>query len=319
MAKIQGKQVENIFNASIASAAAIATTKLADGADFIKRTGTVAFTADQSHGGFKITSLADGVAATDAATYGQVTAFAGGLSWRQAVRAGTTVNIVLSGPQTIDTVSVIAGNRVLVKNQSSTFENGIYLAAAGAWTRALDMDAASEFDGSAVFIQEGGQQSTAWTETATVVTIGVDPVVFVQFDSSVITATNGVQRIGNVLSILPDGDSTSVSGSGLKAAVPSSNNKGQAAALTVSDFDTAGVSITSTPGGDGIPAVMVNGIQAEVGQAVKTKDCYFSADGGTTARAIAAIVAGDTLYWVGSVAGFQLATTDRISINYNAA
>ena len=318
MAKIQGKQVEEIFNASIAAAAAIATTKLADGADFIKRTGTVAFTADQPHGGFKITGLADGVAATDAATYGQVTALAGGLSWKTAVRAATTVNITLSGTQTIDTVSVVATNRVLVKNQTLPEENGIYVAAAGAWARATDMDSASEFDGAACLIQEGSQQSTAWTETATVVTVGVDPVTFVQFDSAVITATNGLQRVGNVLSILPDGDSTAVTGSGLKASVPTTANKNQASAATTVDNDTTGITITTTPGGNGMVDVLVNGLQYTLGQGTKISvDAYFSADGGTTARAIAAIVAGDTLYWNQSVAGFNLAVIDKISLNYN--
>src|SRR3972149_10971438 len=116
MAKIQGKQVENIFDASIATAAAIATSKLADGADFIKRTGAVPFTADQSHGGFKITSLANGTSANDAVNKSQLDAISSGLSWKQAVRAATTANITLSGAQTIDTVSVVASDRVLVKN-----------------------------------------------------------------------------------------------------------------------------------------------------------------------------------------------------------
>jgi hypothetical protein len=63
--------------------------------------------------------------------------------------------------------------------------------------------------------------------------------------------------------------------------------------------------------------VYVNGACQILGDGVKTKDCYFSADSGTTAKTIATIAAGDTLYWVGSVAGFQLAATDVISFNYN--
>ena len=64
---------------------------------------------------------------------------------KTAVRTATTANITLSAPQTIDGVSVVAGDRVLVKNQTATEDNGIYLAAAGAWTRALDLNAISKF------------------------------------------------------------------------------------------------------------------------------------------------------------------------------
>ena len=62
--------------------------------------------------------------------------------------------------------------------------------------------------------------------------------------------------------------------------------------------------------------VFVNGLAVRVGDGVKTKDCYFSADDGATARAIAAIATGDKLFWVGSVAGYQLATTDLIDFDY---
>jgi hypothetical protein len=57
------------------------------------------------------------------------------------VRVATTANITLSAPQTIDWVSIIAWDRVLVKDQSTASQNGIYLCAAGAWTRATDFDA----------------------------------------------------------------------------------------------------------------------------------------------------------------------------------
>jgi len=54
-------------------------------------------------------------------------------------RCATTATITLSGLQTIDTISVSAGDRVLVKNQSSGVQNGIYIVASGAWTRSADI------------------------------------------------------------------------------------------------------------------------------------------------------------------------------------
>lgn len=74
---------------------------------------------------------------------------------KNSVKAATTANITLSGTQTIDGVSVVAGDRVLVKNQSTTSNNGIYLASATAWTRALDAETASEIAGGTVYVDQG--------------------------------------------------------------------------------------------------------------------------------------------------------------------
>jgi len=63
--------------------------------------------------------------------------------------------------------------------------------------------------------------------------------------------------------------------------------------------------------------VSVNGVIVDVGDGAKNQDCYFSGDGGATARAIENIAAGDTIHWMGSIAGYQLDTTDRISLNYD--
>ena len=64
--------------------------------------------------------------------------FATGLSWKQPVLCGTTANITLSGVQTLDGISAVAGSRVLVKNQTAAAENGIYISAASAWSRSTD-------------------------------------------------------------------------------------------------------------------------------------------------------------------------------------
>lgn len=102
------------------------------------------------------------------------------------------------------------------------------------------------------------------------------------------------------------------------AGTPTKNDKFITALATVSDFDAATASgITTTPSSDGFVEVMVNGVMQHLGDGVKTTDCYFSSDGGTTAKTIANIAAADILYWVGTVAGYQLAVTDKLSYNYN--
>jgi hypothetical protein len=115
---------------------------------------------------------------------------------------------------------------------------------------------------------------------------------------------------------------TAIAGSGItpqgggiiSAPRMASGDQFEAASATSSDGDTSGVTIAAAPAG--MVNVIVNGIMQELGQGVKTKDCYFSADGGSTARAISAIAANDTLYWNGSVAGFQLDTNDKITLSY---
>lgn len=71
------------------------------------------------------------------------------------VRAATTANITLSGAQTIDGISVVAGDRVLVMNQTTNSANGIYVAAAGSWSRATDADTSAEIAGGIVRVQSG--------------------------------------------------------------------------------------------------------------------------------------------------------------------
>jgi len=81
-------------------------------------------TADVSLNSRKITNVADPVSAQDAATKSYVDGVAQGLDAKHSVRAATTANITLAGAQTVDGVSVVAGDRVLVKNQSSAAQNG---------------------------------------------------------------------------------------------------------------------------------------------------------------------------------------------------
>ncbi len=98
------------------------------------------------------------------------------LFWKTDVDVTTTgVTLVLSGEQTIDGV-LTSTSRILVKDQGNKEENGIYVTGAGAWTRATDLDAASEFLNAAVFVTSGTAfTDSAWRQTEEVGTVGVDP------------------------------------------------------------------------------------------------------------------------------------------------
>lgn len=124
-------------------------------------------TADVSFNSKKITNLLDPTNVQDAATKNYVDNVASGVDVKGSVRAATTANITRSAPQTIDGVAVIAGERVLVKNQTAPAENGIFVVAAGAWARATDMDTWAEVPGSFTFVEEGTVHAdTAWVATA---------------------------------------------------------------------------------------------------------------------------------------------------------
>ena len=93
----------------------------------------------------------------------------------------------------------------------------------------------------------------------------------------------------------------------------------QTALVTTADGDSTGATITYTPFSDSYVSVEVNGLEVNVGDGAKDEPCYFSADGGTTAKAVADIEAGDTLYWMGSIAGYELEADDEIDISYQAS
>lgn len=102
-----------------------------------------------------------------------------GVTRKEAVACATTANITLSGEQTIDGVTTSA-SRVLVKNQSAAAQNGIYVSAAGAWTRATDMDAAGEVQGAAVYVTGGTANAGKTFYTGSeVTTLGADPIAWV--------------------------------------------------------------------------------------------------------------------------------------------
>lgn len=354
MALIKGKQLAN---------GAIVEAKLADSAVTVDKIANSVITAAKLNisGEAWDLSAASSVSvpapssSAHAATKGYVDAVQQGLDVKASVRLATaaalenwdvsTANKTLTAPTigatTIDNVAIAAGNRILVKNQSSGVENGIYVVTtAGDGSTATVLTRADDFDtdakvtpGAFTFVEEGSANSdSGWVlSTNATITLDTTALTFTQFSSAgVVSAGDGLTKTGTVLSVnagdgleIASGDvqikaqnsSVGVSADGLQAAVSYVQTEAVASTLSSNDSSTS-ITMDATPAGSSFVQVLVNGVMVELGNGVKTKDAYFSADSGSTARAFSAIAAGDTLFWNGGIA-FELDTDDRIDIIYS--
>ena len=128
-----------------------------------------------------------------------------GLDVKASVRAATVSDISLSGLQTIDGVALVSGDRVLVKNQSVSSANGIYVADAFGWSRSSDADTSAEVSaGLYVFVSEGiTQGGSGWLLTSPdPITVGSSNLVFQQFTGTgQITAGAGLSLSGNTINV----------------------------------------------------------------------------------------------------------------------
>jgi hypothetical protein len=210
-----------------ATATALQTARAINGVNF---DGTSAITVTAAAGTLSGTTLAAGVTAsslTSLGTIASLTATAGtvanapsgstdianksyvdtvaqGLDAKASCVAATTADITLSGAQTIDGVSIVAGNRVLVKDQTLSENNGIYLCASGAWTRTTDADTWDELTSAFTFIEQGTVNAdTGYVCTANAGgTLGTTALPWSQFSGAgTFTAGTGLTLTGSVFSL----------------------------------------------------------------------------------------------------------------------
>jgi len=152
----------------------------------------------------KITGLGTPTDAADAATKAYVDALGEGLHIHASVVAATTANITLAtdveNGDVLDGVTLATGNRILVKNQSTASQNGIYVvAASGAPSRAADFDSSAEIDGGDFVFVTGGtvNDNRGFVQINTVGTVGTDAIEFSQFSGAgTFTAGNGLTLTG---------------------------------------------------------------------------------------------------------------------------
>ena len=261
--------------------------------------------ADVSANSQKITSLATPTATTDAATKGYVDSVSQGLDVKDSVKVATTANITLSGTQTIDGVAVSADERVLVKDQSTASQNGLYLCKASAWARTSDLAAGANAAGMFTFVEQGtvnADNGFSCTSNSGSAVVGTNDLTFAQFSGAgSVTAGDGLDKTGNTLSL------------DLKA------NGGLVIESTEVAVDLAASSITGTLaiGDGGTGATSASAARTALGLAIGTNVQAFDAQ----LSDIAGLTPTDSNFIVGDGSNFVLesGSTARASLGAQAS
>ena len=227
-----------------------------------------------------------------------VDAVAQGLAFKQPANFTTTGNITLSGLAVQGngdwTATLTAGNRILVKNQTAGADNGIYVAAAGAWSRSSDANTWNEIVSAYLFVLAG----TVWAGSSWVDTnqqggtLGTTPITFTQFsNNATYTAGTGLTLSGFQFSITPVGTAGTY-GSASQVPVIVTNASGQVSSVTntaiaIANTQVSGLGTMSTQNANAVAITggTINGatIGASTAAAITgttiTATSYFSGPG----------------------------------------
>ena len=167
------------------------------------------------------------------------------------VRIASTANLGLTGLAAIDGVTPVAGDRILAKNQTTTTQNGVYVAAAGAWARSTDADVSAEvLSGTLVVVNEGTQANTAWTLTTDgTINLGVTGLTFARFNSDALTLNGAVDAVVATANTLVKRGADSTILAANHASLGSAGAAGTAIVANASGFvPTAALPPTGIPG-----------------------------------------------------------------------
>lgn len=232
----------------------------------------------------KITGLGTPTDSADAATKAYVDAVAEGLHVHESCRVTTDANVSiatgLENGDTLSGVTLATGDRVLVKNQTTASENGIYVVqASGQAVRALDFDTAAEVDsGDFVFVTSGTYANTGWVQTSRPATVGTDAISFQQFSGAgTFTAGNGLTINGSEFNVGGTADRITV---GADAVDIAATYVGQSSITTLGTITTGvwnGTDIAVADGGTG--ASTAAGARSNLGATTK----YAASNGALTA------------------------------------
>ncbi len=262
-------------------------------------------------GANRVANVAEPTQAQDAATKSYVDAVKTGLDVKDSVRVATTVAGTLAtsfeNGDTVDGISLATGNRILIKDQATASENGIYTVnASGAPTRSTDMDAPLEISGGVfTFVEQGTANADAGFVLATdgAITLGTTSLSFVQFSGAgQITAGSGLSKTGNTLDVNVDDSSIEIDGDILRVKALGITNPMIAAAtidLTAKVTNTLPVA----NGGTGLSSITSNHLVYGNGSSAITTLAPGTFDSGNSVGQILSVNSSGTPTWTSTIDG----------------
>ena len=205
--------------------------------------------------------------ATASAAKAYADSVASGLDVKESCKIATTANITLSGTQTIDGVAIAADQRVLVKDQSTASQNGIYLCKAGSWARSSDFANGSSEAGAFTFVEEGtvnADSGFVCTNNSGSDVVGSDPIAFSQFSGAgSILAGDGLAKSGNTLSVNVDDSSLEIVGDALQ--VKASGVTNAMLAGSIADSNLLTISTSNKVSGSAVQLAGSGGLEDSTG------------------------------------------------------
>ena len=210
----------------------------------------------------RITSVATPTGGTDAANKNYVDAQLQGLDVKNSVRVATTANGTLSSAfangQTVDGITLATNDRILIKDQSTGSENGIYTVnASGAPTRATDFDANSEVTGGAFFFAEEGTTNADNGFVLTndgAITLGTTALTFTQFSGAgQVIAGSALTKSGNTLNVAVDNSSIEINSDALRVKASGITNAMLAGSIDLTAKVTGALPVGN--GGTGLTSI----------------------------------------------------------------
>lgn len=149
----------------------------------------------------KVVNLPSPVDNGDAANKAYVDSLIEGLAWKDSARVATQSNLNLSSPgATIDSVTMASQDRVLVRNQSTQSQNGIYVwnGASTAMTRSLDASTFAELEQAIVTVEEGTDAGSSYRQTQINGTIGTNDIIWASFGTAAPAASETTAGIAEI-------------------------------------------------------------------------------------------------------------------------